>query len=305
LKDHTAGDPQQEGLIWTDLSVTEIQARLKNNGIIVGRRVVKRLLKKHNYKKRKIQRRRSTGENSNRNAQFENISKLKQEYFDRGNPIISVDTKKKEFIGDLHRAGAIYTKQEITSLDHDFPNLAKGVAIPHGIYDIKTNTAHINIGTSFDTSEFACDSLKKWWLEKGSKEYPNATSILMIMDGGGSNSSRRYVFKDGIQKLANEIGKEIRIAHYPPYTSKWNPIEHRVFPHITRSMQGVILQDHEMVKELLEKTTTKKGLKVTASIMHKIYETGKNATEEIKKNLKIIFDDFLSLWNYRAVPMPT
>ena len=125
------------------------------------------------------------------------------------------------------------------------------------------------------------------------------------MDGGGSNSSRRYVFKDGLQKLANEIGVEIRIAHYPPYASKWNPIEHRVFPHITRSMQGVILQDHEMVKELLEKTTTKKGLKVTASIMHKVYETGKNATKEIKKNLKIIFDDFLGIWNYRAVPMPT
>ncbi len=278
---------------------------MRDNGIIVGKRVIKKLLKKNDYKKRKIQRRLSTGKNSNRNDQFENISKLKQEYFDKGNPVISVDTKKKEFIGNLYRDGAIYTKEEQTSLDHDFPNLAKGVAIPHGIYDIQTNTAHINIGTSSDTSEFACDSLKKWWLEKGIKEYPNATSILMIMDGGGSNSSRRYIFKDGIQKLANEIGKEIRIAHYPPYTSKWNPIEHRVFPHITRSMQGVILQDHEMVKELIEKTTTKKGLKVTASIINKVYETGKNATKEIKENLKIVFDDFLGLWNYRAVPMPT
>lgn len=305
LKDHTAGDPQKEDVIWTDLSNTEIRERLKNTGIVVGKRVVKRLLDKHHYKKRKIQKRRSTGQVSNRNEQFENISKFRKEYSASENPIISIDTKKKEFIGDLHRAGAAYSKEEIRSYDHDFPTLAKGVAIPHGIYDVKKNKAHINIGTSYETSEFACDSLKKWWLEKGRYDYPNATSILMLMDGGGSNSSRRYLFKEGLQNLANEIGIEIRVAHYPPYTSKWNPIEHRLFPHITRSMQGVLLKDHNMVKELLEKTTTQKGLKVSASIMHRIYEKGKKVTKGFKETMKIIFDEFLGKWNYRAVPMQT
>jgi hypothetical protein len=303
LKDHTAGDPQKEEVIWTDLSCTEIGERLKEEDIIVGERIVKKLLNKHDYKRRKIQRRNSAKQVPNKNEQFENISKLKEEYNKSNNPIVSIDTKKKEFIGDLHRCGTAYSKEEIKSQDHDFPNLAKGVAIPHGIYDLKKNKAHINIGTSCETSEFACDSLKKWWLEIGKNDYQSATSILMLMDGGGSNSSRRYLFKEGIQNLSNEIGIEIRIAHYPPYSSKWNPIEHGLFPHITRSMQGVLLKDHNMVKELIEKTTTKTGLKITASIMYRVYEKGKKVTKKIKESIKIIFDEYLGSWNYRAVPM--
>jgi len=180
--------------------------------------------------------------------------------------------------------------------------LSTGIAIPHGIFDLKKNTAHINIGTSHETSEFACDSLKKWWNEIGKLDHPNATSILMLMDGGGSNSSRRYVFKEGLQNLVNEIGIEIRIAHYPPYTSKWNPIEHRVFPHVTRAMQGVILSNHDMAKQLIEKTKTKAGLKVSVSIMDKVYELGKKASKGFKESMKIKFDETLSLWNYKAIP---
>jgi len=236
LKDHTAGNPQIEGVLWTDLSIQEIRTRLEEKGIIVGKRIIKQLLFKNDYKKRKIQRRRTIKAVENRNEQFEKIAKLRQEYLKSDNPIVSIDAKKRELIGPLFRAGTAYSKEEIASYDHDFPHLATGVAIPHGIFDLKKNTAHINIGTSHETSEFACDSLKKWWIEKGRIDYPVATSILMLMDGGGSNSSRRYVFKEGLQNLVNEIGVEIRIAHYPPYTSKWNPIEHRVFPHVTRAM---------------------------------------------------------------------
>jgi len=242
---------------------------------------------------------------ANRNEQFEKIANLKQEYSQSKNPMISVDTKKKELVGNLHRDGEIYSKEEIQAFDHNFPHLADGVVIPHGIYDIKNNTAHINIGTSHDTSEFACDSIKKWWLEKGKLDYPDATSILMLMDGGGSNSSHRYVFKEGLQNLVHEIGVEIRIAHYPPYTSKWNPIEHRLFPHVTRSMQGVMLQSHEMAKQLIEKTQTKSGLKVSVSIMNKFYETGKEATKGFKDSMKIKFDEVLGRWNYRVCPMQT
>lgn len=302
LKDRTAGDPQKEEVIWTDLSCTEIIERLNIQGIVVGRRVVKRLLKKHEYKKRKIMKRLSIGETTYRNEQFENIARLKQEYKENGNPVISCDTKKKELIGELFRSGVVYSKSEIAAFDHDFPHLARGKAIPYGIYDLTKNSAYICIGTSHDTSEFVCDSIKKWWLEIGRHDYPNVTSILTLMDGGGSNSSRHYVFKEALQNLVAEIGVEIRIAHYPPYTSKWNPIEHRLFPHITRAMQGVILKSHLMVKELLEKTKTTTGLTVIASIADKIYTTGKGYAEGFKKNMKIKFDEYLGKWNYRAVP---
>ena len=255
LKDHTAGDPQKENVIWTDLSCLDIRKRLKEKGCDVGRKVVKQLLFKNGYKKRKIQKRKTIKVVENRNEQFEKIAHLKQEYNNSDNPIVSIDTKKRELIGDLYRAGAVYSKSEITAFDHDFPTLATDVVIPHGIYDLKKNKAHINLGTSHETSEFACDSLKKWWLEMGRIDYPKATSVLMLMDGGGSNSSRRHVFKEGLQSLSNEIGIEIRVAHYPPYTSKWNPIEHRVFPHITRAMQGVILKDIEMVVSSWKKFT--------------------------------------------------
>jgi hypothetical protein len=160
-----------------------------------------------------------------------------------GNPIISVDSKKKEQLGNFYREGKIYTTETIEVNDHDFPSLAEGVVIPHGIYDMLKNEAIVNIGTSRDTSEFACDSIELWWRQNGKKAYPNATSILILMDGGGSNSSRHYIFKEDLQKLSNKLGIEIRIAHYPPYTSKWNPIEHRLFPHVTRAMQGVFLKN--------------------------------------------------------------
>ena len=303
LKDHTAGNPQKEGVKWTDLTVYEIRQRLKEKGFDVGKRIVKKLLFKHDYKKRKIQRRKTIKQVENRNEQFEKIAKLTQEYMQSDNPVVSIDAKKRELIGNLYRAGEVYSKEEIASYDHDFPHLSTGIAIPHGIFDLKQNTAHINIGTSHETSEFACDSLKRWWLEKGQIDYPNATSILMLMDGGGSNSSRRYVFKEGLQNLVNEIGVEIRIAHYPPYTSKWNPIEHRVFPHVTRAMQGVILIDHDMVKQLIEKTQTKTGLGVSVSIIDKVYEIGKRATDGFKESMKIVFDEVLGRWNYRAIPI--
>ena len=290
-------------MLWTDLSCTEIREKLKYTGHLVGTRIVKKLLYKNNFKKRKIQRRLTLKVVENRNEQFEKIAKLKQEYMQSANPIVSIDAKKRELIGNLYRAGEVYSKEEISSYDHDFPYLATGVAIPHGIFDLKKNTAHINIGTSHETSEFACDSLKKWWIENGRREYPDATSILMVMDGGGSNSSRRYVFKEGLQNLANDIGIEIRIAHYPPYTSKWNPIEHRVFPHVTRAMQGVILNDHNTLKQLIEKTKTKTGLNVSVNIIDKVYELGKKATKGFKESMTIIFDDVLGRWNYKIVPI--
>ena len=186
--------------------------------------------------------------------------------------------------------------------DHDFPSLATGVAIPHGLYDLKDNTGFIQIGTSHDTSEFASDSIRYWWNNYGKNRYELATSILLLCDGGGSNSSRYYVFKEALQELVNEIGIEIRIAHYPPYTSKYNPIEHRLFPHISRACKGVIFDSVNTVSELMAKTTTQKGLKVFTTIIDKTYQTGKKVTEGFKETMEIFFDDFLPQWNYTAKP---
>jgi len=186
--------------------------------------------------------------------------------------------------------------------DHDFKSFSDGSVIPHGIYDIKRNEGYISIGTSKETSAFTCDCIIYWWNTYGVIYYPNSTSILILADGGGSNSSRYYVFKEELERCANIIGIEIRIAHYPPYTSKHNPIEHRLFCHIQRSFEGVIFESYEIVKEAIEKTKTSKGLTVIARIVKKIYETGKNSTDGFKENMKIIFDEYLPQWNYSAVP---
>jgi len=161
---------------------------------------------------------------------------------------------------------------------------------------------YITIGTSHDTSEFACDCVRCWWYQYGKSDYPQATEIMLLCDCGGSNNARYYIFKEKLQKLAEEIGIPIRITHYPPYTSKYNPIEHRLFPHITRACKGVVFKSYEIVKKLMDKATTKKGLKVFTNLLDKVYPTGNKAEEQFKENMPIVFDNVLSQWNYRAIP---
>jgi hypothetical protein len=237
-----------------------------------------------------------------RNAQFENIARLRAVHIAAGNPVISLDTKKKEYLGNFYRDGHLYTTEELQVYDHDFNSQAEGIVIPHGIYDVQRNTGYINLGTSHDTSEFACDCIRNWWNNQGRFEYPDATSILVLCDGGGSNNSRHYIFKQDLQALADELGIEIRIAHYPPYTSKYNPIEHRLFPHVTRACQGVVFNSVALVKELMEKTHTRQGLTVTVHIVDQVYQTGRKAAKGFKKTMRIVFDEFLPQWNYTAVP---
>jgi hypothetical protein len=197
----------------------------------------------------------------------------------------------------------VYTQDEaIEVFDHDWRSLATGVAIPHGLYDLKLNTGYLHIGTSHDTGEFACDALRDWWLEHGRHHYPAATSILLLCDGGGSNSSRQYLFKQDLQNLVNKLNIEIRIAHYPPYTSKYNPIEHRLFPHLTRACQGVIFESLEIVQDLMAKAKTKTGLTVFATILDNVYQTGRKVTEEFKQTMEVVFDEYLPKWNYTAKP---
>lgn len=304
LREHTAGDPMDEKVRWTNLRSWEIVEALKNEyGTEVSRNVVRQLLKRHNYRLRKAQKRQSMKKSlSERNEQFDNIVKIKSTYLEAGNPVISMDTKKKEHLGNFYRDGRLHTLEELKVYDHDFPSFAEGVVIPHSLYDLQLNIGYVQVGISHDTSEFACDSFRHWWDYYGCKNYPNATSILVLCDGGGSNSSRHYLFKQDLQILADEIGIEIRIAHYPPYCSKYNPIEHRLFPHITRACQGVIFSSLELVTGLISKTRTQKGLKVFVHVIDKVYKTGRKVSETFKSTMRIIFDETLSKWNYCAVP---
>lgn len=293
-----------EGLRWINLGLRPIAKRMSALLLRpIKKSLIKQLLKKHMFGIRKAGKLLSGGVSTDRNDQFENIKRHKALYIEMDCPIISMDTKKKEWL-DLYRDGDVYTTDQIKVPDHDFTSYSSGVFIPHGIYDVRKNSGYITIGNDHDTSEFACASLKNWWHDVGVKEYPKAHSLLILADGGGSNSSRHYIFKEDLQKLADEIGIEIRIAHYPPYTSKWNPIEHRLFCHISRSLKGVILKSYEYGKKLIEETNTDTGLTVMARILKGEFKTGRKYSKDFKENMRIVFDEFLPKWNYCASPLP-
>jgi hypothetical protein len=176
--------------------------------------------------------------------------------------------------------------------------------LPHGVYDVGLNRGFVHLNTSHDTSELACDSLAAWWEDHGRPAYPGATRLLVLCDGGGSNSASRYVFKEALQALADRLGVEIRVAHYPPYCSKYNPIEHRLFPHLTRACRGVIFRTLETVRHYMSKAGTATGLEVEVRILEKVYVTGRKCAAGFKEAMRIVFDDVLPKWNYRAVPGP-
>jgi len=306
LRDHTAGDPMRPEVKWTNLTPGEISRRLEALGTPAGRDVVKQLLRAHGYRKRKMRKRTTMGpRHPQRNAQFENIARLREEYLRSGDPVISMDGKKKELLGNFYRDGRLYTREAIDVFDHDFATAGEGKVLPHGLYDVGKNTGHINLGTSHETSEFACESLEHWWLTRGRAEYPTAQRLLLLCDGGGSNSANRYVFKEELQRLADRLGLEIRVAHYPPYCSKYNVIEHRMFPHVTRACQGMVFWTAEVVKNLMERTRTSTGLRVTVDILDKVYALGKSCSKGFKKTMKIAFDALMPKWNYRALPNAT
>ncbi len=194
------------------------------------------------------------------------------------------------------------TRATLQTFDHDFPRFADGVVIPHGLYDPQRNRGYVHLGTSHDTSEFACDCLEDWWLRFGRAQYPQATSWLLLCDGGGSNSARTYLFKMDLQALVNRLGITVRVAHYPPYCSKYNPIEHRLFPHLTRACQGVIFTSVGLVQQLMAKARTRTGLRVVADVLAKVYQTGRRVSDAVKQALHLVRDALLPNWNYRILP---
>ena len=306
LQESTAGDPMDDQVMWTDLTPQAIADLLADqHQVRVSKSVVRKLLQKHHYRRRKAQKKQTLKTVPHRDAQFGKIDALKAEFRTAGNPIISFDTKKKEYLGNLYRDGHLYTRAELHTYDHDFTSEAEGVIIPHGIYDLQRNLGYLHLGCSKDTSEFACACIRAWWLDHGRYAYPHATALLGLCDGGGSNSSHYFIFKEDLQKLADELGLEIRIAHYPPYCSKYNPIEHRLFPHVTHACQGVIFTSVALVKKLMEKTRTRKGLQVVVDIIDGVFQTGRKVAADFKATMRIVFDAVLPQWNYRAVPNQT
>jgi Rhodopirellula transposase DDE domain len=297
-----AGDPMREGVLWTNLSRPQIAKELVRRGYRVSVTVVDELLARHHLGRRQAEKTLAQGQHAQRDRQFRLIAQRRAEYTQSPNPILSIDTKHKEFLGLLFRAGRLYTQQPLRALDHDFPSTAAGVLYPHGIYDCKHNRGHINLGLSHDTSRFACDSIASWWECWGRSTFPLASSILLLCDGGGSNAANRYVFKYYLEQLANRIDREIRVAHYPPYCSKYNPIEHRFFPHVTRACQGLLLTSLDLVCQAMARAHTTTGLTTTVHVLPGDYPTGEKAPKNYRKVMKILFDDELPAWNYRAIP---
>ncbi len=304
IENETAGDPMRDNVKWTHRTLASLSEALGKLGTPVCADVVKQLLARHDFVKRKMQKSRTRTSVKYRNEQFERIAALKAEYAAAGNPIFSIDTKKKEFLGDLARAGKVYTTEAIRTLDHDYPSWATGRVIPHGIYDVLANRGHINLGLSYDTAAFACDSFARYWSRHGRRAYPRATAMLWLCDGGGSNSSSHHVFKEALEQLANRLKLPIRVAHYPPYCSKYNPIEHRLFCHLTRAWQGVVFHSLDIVKQLARATRTSTGLRVTVDVIKKAYQKGRKVADDFKQTMRIVFDDAMPKWNYTAHPTP-
>src|SRR5713101_1423932 len=302
IKDRTAGDPMRQDVVWTDVTPQEISDSLQAQAVCVGPRIVRRILDTLGFARRQIAKVLPGGDSPHRHQQFRHLAELIQEFLEAGNPVLSIDTKKKEFLGTLYRDGKVYCQQARKAFDHDFPSLASGVIIPHGIYDLARNQGWIHVGLSRDTTEFACDSWRLFWHSDGQRLYPKASAILLLCDGGGSNSCHKHLFKEDLQGVVNDLTVPIRVAHYPAYCSKFNPIERRLFNPVTRACQGVFFDSLQTVLGLMQKTKTQQGLTVTVRVLDKLYEGGRTVSEAFKKNMPIVFEKLLPQWNYWALP---
>lgn len=296
----TAGLPQDKDVKWTYMSPRQIVDGLSEKGLTISLYHVKQMLVLRGYTKRRVLKMNSLQEVEGRNEQFEKIAAYRASFSAQGLPIISIDTKKKELIGNFSRTGTAYSTGKRRGKDHDFLTAASGQIVPHGIYDVNDNTGYVTLGTSKDTSEFVCDNIYHYWTQFLQYKYTNKDTLLLLCDGGGSNASAHYIVKQDLVKLAKLLNINILVAHYPPYCSKWNPIEHRLFSQITHTWSGVPLENIEFVKELTNTTTTRTGLKVITHINNKKYLTKREVLPEFKENINqyIQFDDKHPKWNY-------
>ncbi len=302
LETRTAGDPDDVTIVFTDLSPPRLSATMTKMGTPVCAEVIRHWLEEQDLRLRKIAKDLAGGHSPDRDTQFERITSLIAQYEVAGNPCFSIDTKAKEHLGKLFRAGRVRSTRAFHAFDHDFPSWADGVLMPHGIDDRVRHRGPINLGLSHDTSQFACESFRWYWNRIGKRCYPEATSILWLCDCGGSNAANQYLFKHDVQELADQLGVEMRVAHYPSSCSKYHLIERRLFPHSTRACQGMLFDTLDTVVTLMRKASTSTGLSTTVNVIRRHDETGRKATAQLKQNLRIVFDNLLPKWNYRAIP---
>jgi transposase len=299
----TRGDPMLP-LRWTCKSVRQLSAQLAQQGYSVSHQTVSQLLRQSGYSLQANRKTREGSDHPDRNAQFEHIAQQAHEFELRGQPVISVDTKKKELIGDFKNAGREWHPKgcppEVRV--HDFVDEDLGKAIPYGVYDLSTNTGWVSVGVDHDTAQFAVESILNWWRQMGCQTYPAASELLITADGGGSNSSRSRLWKVQLQRLADATGLKISVCHFPPGTSKWNKIEHRMFCHITQNWRGQPLINHEVVVNLIANTTTNKGLRVRAALDTGIYQTGIKIDKKTLEAVHLSRDKFHGDWNYCVSP---
>lgn len=300
-QEHMMGLPQDENVVWLDINISQIIREFSNRGINVSRYIVEQMISAEGLRKRSFAKTLTVGQPEDRDAQFRKISVLVDECASKGIPVVSVDTKKKEPVGDFKRDGKVICNGQPKSPDHDF---AKDHIVPHGIFDIETKTGYLAIGTSHDTSEFFCNHIRKVWQEYLQWNYPNADTLAILCDGGGSNASRHNIVKQDLLDLSADLGIKILMMHYPPYCSKHNPIEHRLFSQITKSWSGCPLTDAWNACKRAAETVTKTGLKVYSYVSNRIYETKRAIRDSLHDEIsrRICFDDKLPAWNYLILP---
>jgi len=299
------GEPESS-LLWTSKSLRKLSDELKKTGYNVSHKLVGEMLKKKGFS---LQANSKTFEGKghpDRDSQFEFIHYRVKEFQMNNLPIISVDAKKKELVGNFKNNGKEWTKkyspQKVNA--YDFLSTAEGLAIPYGVYDMTNNEGWVSVGIDHDTSEFAVQSIKNWWTKMGKERYEKADKILITADGGGSNGRRNKLWKKQLQELSDELNIEIHMCHFPPGTSKWNKIEHRLFSNISKNWRGKPLVSYEVIVNLIASTVTTKGLKIQCEIDKNEYKTGIKVTDNEMKNIKIIRDEFHGEWNYIIKPKP-
>ena len=299
----TRGHPESP-LLWTCKSTAKLAAELRREEHVVSERTVAAMLKAAGYSLQANRKTREGASHPDRNAQFEYINRQVISFQRRSDPVISVDTKKKELVGEFKNPGQEWeVKGEPTSVGvHDFPDPRLGKAIPYGVYDLASNEGWVSVGIDHDTARFAGASIRRWWHEMGSERFPRATRLMITADGGGSNSSRNRLWKVALQELADDIGLRLDICHFPPGTSKWNKIEHRLFCFISKNWRGRPLTGYEVIVNLIANTTTKAGLLVRAALDKGDYETGISVSDEEMARVKITKAKFHGDWNYAIHP---
>jgi len=299
----TRGHPESP-LCWTCKSTRKLAEELQRQNHHVTDRTVAALLKQAGYSLQVNRKTKEGASHPDRNAQFEHINRQVIACQRRHQPVVSVDTKKKELVGEFKNAGAEWQPQgqpEKVQV-HDFPDKKLGKAIPYGVYDLARNEGWVSVGSDHDTAQFAAASIRHWWQEMGSSRYPRATELMITADGGGSNSSRNRLWKVALQGLANELSLALRVCHFPPGTSKWNKIEHRLFCFITQNWRGRPLTSYEVIVNLIANTTTETGLIVKAALDTNEYETGIEVSDEQLARVRLTSAKFHGEWNYTIRP---